>query len=389
VVVIGGGFGGAIAAKYIKRADPSIDVTLIERDRQYLTGPYANTVIADLHDIDYITRGYAGLVEHHDIDVIHDHVSEIDPVSAKVTLQSGKSVSYDRVLVSPGVDLDLTAIQGYDLAATEKMPHGWKGAAQIALLKQQLQQLDDGNIVIISVPASSISGPSAPYERASLIAAYLSVNKPRCKVLILDGKAEFSGREKFARGWSALYHGMVEWVPAHEGGKIVRVNASLNTVFSEGEKYRGGLVNIIPPQTAAAVARQSDLVDASGWCPVNQKTFESTRHPNVHVVGDACVAGQMPKSGFAANSQAKVAAAAVVAYLNGREPGSPSYLNTCYSLLGADYGISQADVYRLGSSGEIEKVSRRDNLNSLSDTPSLEAVYADSWYANITADMFA
>jgi len=389
VVVIGGGFGGAIAAKYIKRADPSIRLTLVERNPHYITGPFTNGVITGLHDVDYITRDYRSLVENHDIDVIHDQVTAIDPDLAKVVLKSGKPLEYDRLVVSPGVDLSWTAIEHYDHAASEIMPHGWKGAAQIALLQKRLQQLDDGAIVIITVPTAPFSGPSAPYERASLIANYLSINKPRCKVLILDGNADFLNRKQFSKGWELLYPGMIEWVSAEEGGRIIRVSAVDNMVFSDGEKYKAGLINVIPPQLASSVARQSDLADDSGWCPVVQKTFESSRHANIHVIGDACIAGDMPKSGFAANSQAKVAAAAVVSYVNGQQPGSPSYLNACYSLLSADYGISQADAYRLDSAGNISRDKPPARLNYQSDAAPLDAVYADSWYANITADMFA
>jgi len=388
VVVIGGGYGGTIAARYIKRADPSIRLTLVERNRDFISGPFANTVITGLHDIDFITRDYRGLVENEDIDRVHDEVVEIDPVGRKVMLRQGAELGYDRLVVSPGIALSWDAIAGYDQAASEKMPHAWKGAQQIARLRHGLQALEDGSIVIVSVPEGPYSGPSAPYERASLIANYLQLEKPRSKVLVLDANDDFDQREQFEHGWERLYPGMIERVPGSEGGRIVRVEAATGMVFSADDKYKGGLVNVIPPQTSAALARQSDLTDDSGWCPVDQRTFESKRHADIHVVGDAAIAGEMPKTGLAANSQAKVAAAAVVSYLNGQVPGDPSYLNTCYSLLSPEYGISTAAVYRLGSSGQIQQTSRAGGSPTQQDSFLLEAAYADSWFANITADMF-
>lgn len=388
VVVIGGGYGGAIAARYIKQADPSIQLTLVERNNQYISGPFSNTVIVGLHDMEFITRSYHGLSERHAIDVVHDEVVEIDPVAHRVMLRSGDTLGYDRLVVSPGVALRWDAIAGYDQTASKQMPHAWKGIAQIALLRQRLEALDNGAIVIVTVPEGAYSGPSAPYERASLIANYLRINKPRSKVLVLDANDDFEQRQQFARGWEQLYPGIIERVPGLEGGRVVRVEAAGGMVFSADDKYKGGLVNVIPPQMSASLAQRSDLADGSGWCPVDQRTFASTRHADIHVIGDASIAGEMPKTGLAANSQAKVAAAAVVSYLNGHNPGAPSYLNTCYSLLSPDYGVSTAAVYRLGSAGTIQQLKHAGPALTQQDSHLLEAAYADSWFANITADMF-
>ena len=388
VVVIGGGFGGAIAARYIKQADPSISLTLVERNRQYISGPFSNSVIVGLRDMEFITRDYRSLSERHAIDVVNDEVIEIDPVGHQVVLRSGTRRGYDRLVASPGVTLRRDAIAGYDQAASEQMPHAWKGVAQIELLQQRLQALDNGAIVIVTVPEGRYSGPSAPYERASLIANYLQINKPRSKVLVLDANNEYEQREQFARGWQQLYPGMIERVPGAEGGRIVRVEAAARMVFSDNDKYKGGLINVIPPQLSANLAQRSDLADESGWCPINPRTFESLRHADIHVVGDACIAGEMPKTGLSANSQAKVAAAAVVSYLNGQIPGTPSYLNTCYSLLSPEYGVSTAAVYRLGATGKIQRFRSAGAAPTSQDSHLLEAAYAGSWFANITADMF-
>lgn len=388
VVVIGGGYGGAIAARYIKRADPSIRLTLVERNPSYISGPFSNTVIAGLHDVDFITRNYRHLSQHDDIDVVHDEAVGIDPLAHQVTLGSGATLEYDRLVVSPGIALRWDAIEGYDQAASKKMPHAWKGVAQIELLRQRLEALENGGIVIVTVPDGAYSGLCAPYERASLIANYLQLNKPRSKVLLLDANDDFEQRAQFVSGWERLYSGILELVPGMEGGRIERVEADQSMVFSAEDKYKGSLINVIPPQMSAELAQRADLVDDSGWCPVDQRTFESSRHADIHVIGDASIAGEMPKTGLAANSQAKVAAAAVVSYLNGHNPGAPSFLNTCYSLLSPDYGVSTAAVYRLGSHGTINRSRHSGAALAQQDTHLLEAAYADSWFANITADMF-
>ena len=397
VVVIGGGFGGTIAAKYIKQADPSIHVTLVERNTRYVTAPFSNAVLAGIHDLGFITRGYSQLRDKHGIEVIHDGVTAIDGDSKTVSLKQGKELDYDRLVISPGIDLRWanteagaeTGIEGYDQAAVAQMPHAWKGTEQLQLLRRRLNAMDDGGVVIISVPAGPISGPSAPYERASLIAYFMTMNKPRSKVLILDANSSFTNQDLFVQGWEALYPGMIEWVSAADGGAVLRVDAGKGMVYSESEKYKGGVVNIIPPQRAAGLAQLAGLSDDSGWCPVDQRSFESLRQPGIHVIGDASIAGEMPKSGFAANSQGKVVAAAVAGVLNGRAPGEPSYLNTCYSLFNTEYGISEAEVYRLAANGRITAVPGAGGSSAENGNRLLEAAYADSWYANITADMFA
>lgn len=389
VVVIGGGFGGAIAAKYIKQADPSVRLALVERNREYMTGPFSSTVLAGIHDLDYITWGYDALAQLHGIEMVYDEAVDIDAVARRVSLGSGKTLDYDRLVVSPGVALRWDALEGYDRVAADNMPHAWQGPEQLALLRARLLGMEDGGVVIISVPATPLSGPAAPYERASLVADYLKQHKPRSKVLVLDTNNAFPRQELFVQGWDALYPGMIEWVSGNEGGGVIRVDAGSGVVYSVTDKYRGSVVNVVPPQQAGSIAQQTGLVDGDGWCPVEARGFESLHHQGIHVIGDACIAGEMPKSGFAANSQAKVAAAAVVDLLNGRQPGDPSYLNSCYSLFNSEYGISEAQVYRLGADGRIAAVHDAGGVSAKGGNRLLEAAYADSWYANITADMFA
>ena len=391
VVVIGGGFGGATCAKYLRRADPGIEVTLVERNTQFATCPFSNAVLGGMRNLDSITHSYDHLRQRHGVNVVHDAVTAIDPAQRKVTMQSGSALSYDRLVVSPGIDLLWGAIEGYDQAASQIMPHAWKAGPQTALLRQQLMAMPDGGVVIIAPPANPFRCPPGPYERASLIAHYLKTHKPKSKILILDAKDKFSKQGLFMQGWEELYPGMIEWRPGSGGGNIVRVDPKTMTVESDFGTEKGAVINIVPPQSAGRITLQAGLANDKGWCPVNQQTFESQRHPGIHVIGDACIAGKMPKSGYSANSQAKVCAAAIAAMLRGDTPGGVSFINTCYSLVAPDYGISVAAVYRLSDAGSIVGVEGAGGVSpaqASADFRRREAEYAVGWYESITADMF-
>lgn len=273
------------------------------------------------------------------------------------------------------------------------MPHAWKAGPQTALLRKQLEAMRDGGTVIMVAPPNPFRCPPGPYERASLIAHYLKHHKPKSKIIILDAKDSFSKQGLFTQGWELYYKGMIEWVSGAQGGKVEGVDPKTMTVKALLENFKGDVVNVIPPQKAGNIAHVADLVDEKGWCPVNKKTFESTKHKDIHVIGDASIATDMPKSGYAANSQAKVAALAIVDALNGREPGTPSYVNTCYSLIAPDYGISVAAVYRLevGGDGVQKIVQTAGGLSPKDASPEVrkrEVAYAYSWFANLTHDMF-
>lgn len=393
VVVIGGGFGGATCAKYLRRAGPDLAITLMESNSAYLTCPFSNLVLGGLKRMDDITHKYTVLRETYGINMIQDTATEIDVDARKVRLAAGKDVEYDRLVVAPGIDFRWGAIDGYDMAASEHMPHAWKAGAQTQLLRTQLEAIPDGGTVIIAPPGNPFRCPPGPYERASMIAHYLKSHKPKSKILILDAKDKFSKQGLFMQGWESLYGTMIEWVSGSKGGLVERVDAKARTVFTDGgfTEHRGDVVNFIPPQQAGGIARQADLVDESGWCPVNQLTFESTRHPGIHVIGDASIAGAMPKSGFSANSQAKICAAAVAAALRGDALPDPSYVNTCYSLVGPKYGISVSAVYRL-KEGKITKVEGAGGVSpgdADATFRSKEATYAQGWYDSITSDAFA
>jgi len=299
-------------------------------------------------------------------------------------------------VVSPGVDLVWDKIEGYDEKVAETVPHAWKSGRQTATLREQIKTMDDGGTVIIAAPPNPFRCPPGPYERASQIALYFKQHKPKSKILILDNKQAFSKQGLFTKGWKKLYGygtstSMIEWRPGPDNA-VVEVKASDKMVVTDfGDEVKGAVINVIPPQVAGKIAHESGLVDGKGWCPVNQKTFESTMQPGVHVIGDSCIAGKMPKSGYAANSQAKVCAAAIVALLSGKEPGVPAYVNTCYSIIGKDYGVSVAAVYQLGADGTIGTVEGSGGLTPADATPEAlarEVQYAYSWFSNITYDIF-
>jgi sulfide dehydrogenase [flavocytochrome c] flavoprotein subunit len=392
VVIVGGGFGGASCAKYLNRLAPGLEVTLVERDSQFITCPFSNAVLGGLYDIDFITQDYDALQNSHGVKVVHDSATEIDPGAKTVSLAGGSTLQYDRLVVSPGIDMQWGAIDGYDQAASKRIPHAWKAGSQTLLLRKQLEDMPDGGVVIIAAPRNPFRCPPGPYERASLIAHYLKQNKPRSKILIYDAKEKFSKQPLFEQGWQALYPGMIEWISESGGGAIESVDAGSMTLHPTfGDPQKADVINLIPPQKAGAIAHAAGLSGEGDWCPVNQRTFESTVHEGIHVIGDAAIANPMPKSGFAASSQGKVCAAAIAAELSGQEMPDPSYVNTCYSLIGPEYGISVAAVYRMGEGG-IEAVKGAGGVSPKDATEAFrrsEARYSVGWYQSITSDIWA
>ena len=390
VVVVGAGFGGATCARYLRGLAPKLDVTLVERGERFVTCPFSNSVIAGLQGLGSVTHGFEGL-RRRGVTVLEEEAVAIDPEGGTIRLAGGGSLPFDRLVLSPGIDLKWHAIQGYDEAAAARMPHAWKAGAQTALLRRQLEAMEDGGLVVITVPASPFRCPPGPYERASLIADYLHREKPRSKVLILDANDGFSKQGLFREGWERLYPGLIEWVGFSHGGNVIAVDPGAMEVRTDFESFRADVANIIPPQRSARLVDTADLAAGGDWCPVDHRTFESAVVPNIHLLGDAILAGAMPKSGFSANSQAKVCARAVAALLRDEEPPEPAFINTCYSLLAADYGISVAAVYRLDDDGEIAPVPGSGGVSPPGAPLAFrraEADYARGWYASITADMF-
>ena len=398
VVIVGGGIGGATAARYIMRADSSVEVTLIEANADYYTCFMSNEVLSGERTLDSIKFGY-GTLKSEGAKIVIDKVASIDAGSQTVKTAGGESFKYDRCIVSPGISFKWETIEGYDEATSHKIPHAYKAGPQTALLRKQLEAMPDGGKVIIAPPPNPFRCPPGPYERASQIASYLKAHKPKSKILILDPKDKFSKFGLFTAGWKKHYgygtdNSMIEWVKGAEGGKVESVNASSMTVSAGVEDFKGDVINIIPAQKAGMIAQSSGLANDSGWCPVDLKTFESTLHKNIHVIGDAAIKSPLPKSGYSANSEAKVCAAAVVALLNGMDTPQPSYVNTCYSVIAPGDGISVAMVYRYNNSTmKIDKVEGSGGLTPGYDKTSMEmrrreVGYAHSWFKNITKDTF-
>jgi NADPH-dependent 2,4-dienoyl-CoA reductase/sulfur reductase-like enzyme len=397
LVVIGGGFGGASAARFAAITYPGVSVTLVEPQTHFVTCPYGNLILGGKRELADITHSYDGL-RARGVQVIHDRATEIDAEGHRVTLAGGQVLDYDKLILSPGIALRWGAIEGYDEAAAEVFPHAWIGGdgSQITNLRAQLQALPEGGVVGLAIPGNPFRCPPGPYERISMIAHYLKQANPTAKILAFDAKEGFSKQGLFQDAWAELYGDMIEWVPGNADGRIVRVDPVNKLFVSEfGVEHRVDVGNVIPPQYAAAIARDAGLANDTGWVPVNSRTFEATAARDIHVIGDANIAAPMPKSGYVANSTAKTAVTAALADLTGQPAwDSPVYFNTCYSHAGADYGISVTAIFRPTDDGFAETpesggVSPRGPLADLARNRRLEARYADSWYASITADMFS
>ena len=389
VVVVGGGFGGASCARALKSNDRALDVTLVEANATYTACPFSNAVIAGLRPLESQTFGYDRL-RAAGIKVVHRRVTAVEPQQRTVRVEDGKRLAYDRLVIAPGVDLRFDALAGYTETAVEAMPHAWKAGEQTLLLRRQLAAMPEGGVVVMSVPANPYRCPPGPYERASLIAHYLKTNKPRAKLILLDAKDAFSKQKLFETAWKELYPGLIEWVSLSFGGVVTRVEPATRTFVTEFATHRADVANVIPPQRAGQVATLAGVADQTGWCPIDPVTFESKLQPAVHVIGDAIIAGGMPKSAFAANAQAQECARAIIDLLRDRTPASPKLVNTCYSLVAPDYGISVAGVYR-PVDGVLTDVPGAGGVSPL-DAPKAvraqEAAYARAWFNNITRSVF-
>ncbi|HYG84857.1 MAG TPA: FCSD flavin-binding domain-containing protein [Azospirillum sp.] len=387
VVVVGGGFGGATCARALHKA--GLDVTLVEPNATYIACPLSNAVVASMREMDGQAFGYDAL-RNEGLTVVRDRATGVDPQARQVALSGGDRLAYDRLVLAPGIDLLFGALPGYDEQAAEIMPHAWKAGPQTVLLRDKLRAMEDGGTVVMTVPDNPYRCPPGPYERASLIAHYLKTHKPRSKLLVLDAKDGFSKQRLFQAAWAELYPGLLEWVPLSAGGKVTAVEPDANTVVTDFGRFTAAVANVIPPQRAGAIAAVAGVADRSGWCPIDPITFESRLQPNIHVIGDAAIAGAMPKSAFAANAQAKVCARAVASLLRGEAPQAPKLINTCYSLVAPDYGISIAGVYR-PADGRLVDVEGAGGISPLDASRAFraqEAAYAEAWFRTVTAAVF-
>ncbi|QAU42943.1 cytochrome C [Bradyrhizobium guangdongense] len=388
VVVVGGGFGGAACARALKRARADLQVILIDPNVVFTACPFSNEVIAGLRNIEAQQFSHDKLAAE-GLTIVDQAVTTIEPQQRSVLTADGVALPYDRLVLSPGIDFNFEALPGYDEIASEKMPHAWKAGAQTLLLRRQLEAMDDGGTVAMAIPANPSRCPPAPYERASLIAHYLKTNKPRSKVLILDAKDNFPQQRLFEKAWKELYGDMIERIGLSQGGRVTSVDGSTKTIVTEFGNYTPDVANVIPPQRAGHIAAVAGAVDATGWCPIDPVTFESKLVKNVHIIGDACLGGGIPKSASAASAQGKACAAAIVALLGGRAPETPRLTGVCYNIVAPGYGFSLAgnyqpkgDIFAEVEGGAISPVDAPRELRAR------EAAEAEHWFQTITADTF-
>ena len=392
VLVVGGGYGGATAAKYVRLLSQyKIDVVMVEPDAAFVSCPLSNLVVGGARTMSDITRPYASLGAKHGVRVVHDMVVSIDATQRIAVLASGGEIRYDKLVLSPGVEMMWTEVTGLRAASQQgRILQAWKAGPETAALRCQLEAMPDGGVFAISIPEAPYRCPPGPYERASVVASYFKAAKPRSKVLILDANDDLTSKGVlFRRVWAESYKGILEYRPQH---KATGVDAATNTLkFEIQDNVRADVLNVLPPMRAGAIAVQTGLANSNGrWCNVNWLNFESTAARHIHVIGDSIqIASLMPKSGHMANSQAKVTAAAIVAELNGWDiDPAPMLTNTCYSFVDPQRVVHVASVHAYV---EAEKTFKTvPGSGGLSAAPNeLEAGYAWNWARSIWADALA
>jgi NADPH-dependent 2,4-dienoyl-CoA reductase/sulfur reductase-like enzyme len=388
VIVVGGGAGGATAARYIaKDSKGEIDVTLIEPTRTYYTCFFSNLYIAGFRDLNSIGHSYGTLAAEYGINVVHDWVVGVDRDAKTVTTAGGSTLSYDRLVLSPGIDFIDGAVPGWDVTKQNAMPHAYKAGSQTELLKAQIEAMPEGGTYAMVAPPNPFRCPPGPYERISMVAHLLKQINPTAKILIADPKPKFSKEGLFREAWENHYAGMIDWIGPDFGGNNVEVNADEMTLSIDGEVEKVDVCNVIPAMKAGKICEMAGITEGN-WAPVTGHTMQSRVDENIHVLGDATNQGDMPKSGFSANSQAKVCAMAVRSALTGSKLFPAKFSNTCWSLLDTDDGI------KVGASYEAtdEKIAKTDGFISQTgeDAALRKTTYEESvgWYAGITSDMF-
>jgi sulfide dehydrogenase [flavocytochrome c] flavoprotein subunit len=388
VVVIGGGFGGATAAKYIRMWDPSIDVVLVEREASFVSCPISNLVLGGYSTMQEITTGYDGL-RRHGVQVVRDEAVAVDAAKKTVRLARGGDLTYERLVLSPGIDFTFGDVAGYEAAmGAGGVLHAWKAGPQTVALRKQLEEMKDGGVYVISVPMAPYRCPPGPYERASIVAAYFKQAKPRSKVLVLDANPDVTSKPGlFKAAWKDLYGGTLEY---RGNSKAIGVDAKARTIKLEVEDVKGDVLNVVPPHGAGDIARKAGLVAGNNrWCDVDWRTMESKAVKGIHVLGDATLsAGGMPKSGSMANNHAKIAAAAIVEILNGRAPQPVKILNTCYSFVSPKEAIRVSSVHEWDAT-QSTLIPVKGSGGVSAARSEAEATFAWSWAKTIWADSLA
>ena len=389
VVVVGGGAGGATVAHLIKRGAPDIEVTLVEANPQYTTCFFSNLYLGGFRTFESITHGYDGLKKM-GINVVHDLATDVDTAKKNVSLQSGDTLSYDKLVLSPGIDFKYESIEGYSAEAAKTMPHAWKAGEQTKILKSQLDAMEPGGTVVMAAPPNPFRCPPGPYERACMIAHHLKTKKPGSRLVIFDPKPKFSKMALFQEGWQNHYSDIVEWVaPEMTDGGVKRVDPATMTVYTgDGKATKAAVANIIPAQKAGVIAEKAGCVK-DDWCPINSADFSSALVKDVHVLGDASVAAAMPKSAFSANNQAKSVTNAIVAELADKKKFPARYRNTCWSLISPENGVKVGASYKPGD-GKVEATETFISKTG-EELDVRVATFNESlgWYDAITTEMFA
>ena len=388
VLVVGAGFGGATAARYLKLwGGDAIDVMLVDCETAFVSCPLSNLVVGGHRRIQDLTVGYGGLRQA-GVVVLNDEVEKIDPAKKQVSFKKLADQTFDRIIVSPGIDFDFGAIQGLNAEAQKTILHAWKAGPQTVALRQQLEAMPDGGVYVLSIPKAPYRCPPGPYERVCQVASYLKAAKPRSKIIVLDANPDIQSKKGlFLASWNGAYAGMIEY---RANSQVTEVDARNNTAVTElGDRVKANVLNIVPPQGAGQLAHRSGLVNANKlWCAVDWVTLESTAAPGIHVLGDATLSAPgMPKSGHMANQHGKAAAAAIVEIMNGRAPSPLTMANTCYSFVDASNVVHVASVHRYNAEQKtMVAVQGAGGLSTQANQ--LEGVYANSWAKNIWADMF-
>ena len=389
VVVIGGGSGGATAARYIaKDSKGAINVTLVEPSRSYFTCYFSNLYIGGFTDLEDISHTYGTLAAKYGINVVHDWAVDVDRDAKTVSLAGGAVLPYDKLILSPGIDFVEDAVPGWSVAAQNRMPHAYKAGSQSELLKAQIMAMPEGGRFAMVAPPNPYRCPPGPYERVSMVAHVLSQVNPTAKILVADPKPKFSKQALFEEGWQRHYGGMVERIGPDFGGENVSVDPEAMTIDIDGMVENVDVCNVIPAQKAGRIADMAGVTEGN-WAPVNAADMSSKMDADVHVLGDAAAQGDMPKSGFAANSQAKVCAMAVRGALIGSKGFPAKFTNTCWSLIAEDDGVKVGATYEATE----EKIAKVDGFISQTgeDAATRKATYEESvgWYSGITTDMFS
>ncbi|HYF55366.1 MAG TPA: FAD/NAD(P)-binding oxidoreductase [Salinarimonas sp.] len=391
LVVVGGGPGGATVAKYVARdSRGAVDVTLVEPNRSFTTCFHSNLYLGGFRDFASITHTYEKLAEAYGVRLAHTSATAVDREKRVVRLADGNELPYDRLVLAPGIDLRYESVPGYSEAAAERMPHAWRAGPQTQALKQRLDALEDGSLVVMIAPPNPYRCPPGPYERVSMMAHVLKAKGHKSsRIVVLDPKETFSKQALFQEGWEKHYPGMVEWQDPKMHGGIKGVDPSAMTVTTDLETYKAALVNVIPAQMAGRIAREAGLANQTGYCPIDPASMKSAMDPNVYLVGDATIAGDMPKSAFSANSQAKVAAMMIRGELTDARTFPARYSNTCWSLIQTDDTVkvggryeakdgkiaaTETFVSKTGESADLRRQTQEENMG---------------WYAGFVTDVFA